>query len=270
MANTAEFTLTIVFRGLMVFHKTDVPQSRFEVGLLLPSGHHGNQTHIPRINTFKNGVLHSVTRIERRYLERHIWRLEVDEPLGGVSTDQQGEFIRSRVTHPRDYRWLIDLESREFHKDHANTIMTGRLKPVLHIMTGRFYTRLQSLEMYRQQGGAAETDFGMVSAAVGCDIRLTGSNANLFANTDIIFRFNVDPTGNTLYEIANTPPDTDVQGEDHFQHYYELFEPPLSENLRFQFRPKPASLEVTGPSPALCGGVRLGTRTDFTLSAPGS
>jgi hypothetical protein len=255
-----ESTLTIVFRGLMVFHKTVEPSSIFEVGLLSPN-HHGNPLHIPRINTYKNGVLDSVMPIGEVPPGDRIWLLNVTEHLGGVSAEEQGEFNRTPHTHPRDYRWLIDLENTEFHGSLAGRINTGPLKPVLRIPTGRFYTRLQSVEMNRMQGNGQATDFGRLAAAVGCDIRLTGNEAKLcVVGTNITkFTFVVDPTGNTLYEIANTPPDTHVPalGEDHFQHYYEIFNPPLP--TKFKFSPRPS---VKGPSPALCGGVRLGQRTD--------
>jgi|SRR5215470_2580765 len=247
-----ESTLTIVFRGLMVFHKTVGPLSQFEVGLLTP--HHGNSNHIPRISTYKNGVLYSVKRIDGLYPEHRIWQLNVVEPLGGVSTDEQGTFKRAQETHPKDYRWLIDLEdSAEFYGSLAGKIDTCLLNPVLRIPSGRFYTRLQSDEMIREKDGQPE-NFGMLSAAVGCDIRLRGCVAKLDAGAGNVFTFNVDPTGNTLYEIANTPPDTHVPAtcEDHFQHYYEIF---TTHVPKYKFSPMPG---VTGPSPALCGSVRLG------------
>jgi hypothetical protein len=260
----AESTLTIVFRGLMVFHKTVAQPSIFEVGLLSPPSQHGHQLHVPRINTYKNGVLDSVTPIGEVHPRERTWQLKVDGPLGGVSTDEQGEFKRTTETHPRDYRWLIDLEDQEFHESHAGNIQTRLLIPLLRIETGRFYTRLQSIEMNRRQGSGDVTDFGMVSAAVGCDIRLTGTKWKLVVEgaSTPKFIFDVDPTGNTFYEIANTPPDTHVpaQDEDHFQHYYEIFNPQIPANMKYKFSPKRASMAVMGPSPALCGGVRLGKR----------
>jgi hypothetical protein len=102
----------------------------------------------------------------------------------------------------------------------------------------------------------------MVSAAVGCDITLTGKNAELIVDgtNKKIFTFDVDRNGNTLYEIANTPPDTHGPAGDHFQHYYDIFTCFVK---KFEFSPGEA---LTGPSPggpapspALCGGVRLGT-----------
>ena len=266
----SDLKLTIVFRGLMVFHRTVTTPSLFEVGLLSPCHHnHGNPPHIPRINTYKNGVLDSVMVIgELIDPMRRTWQLKVDGVGGGgVSTEEYGgTFDRATHTNTRDYRWLIDLEDqREFHGPLTDKIDTKRLNPVLRIPSGTFYTRLLSRKMNRRQGDGQATNFGRVSAAVGCDITLTGTKAELIvADTNAsIFTFDVDPNGNTLYEIANTPPDTHGSAEDHFQHYYDIF---TSFFPKFIFSPGEAhtgpSPEFPGPSPALCGGVRLGTMTN--------
>lgn len=272
----ADSKLTIVFRGLMVFHKTAGPSSLFEVGLLSPCHHHhgnphhipSNPPHIPRINTYKNGVLDSVTFL-RDFVDPmfRIWELKVTGGVGGVETEEyDGTFYRERHTNTRDYRWLIDLEDpREFHGPLTGKIDTKQLNPVLRIPSGKFYTRLLSRKMKRRQAGGQETDFGRVSAAVGCDITLTGTKAELIVDrtkengtNEKIFTFDVDQ--NTLYEIANTPPDTHESNGDHFHHYYDIF---TSFVKKFEFSPGEA---LTGPSPggpapspALCGGVRLGT-----------
>jgi hypothetical protein len=256
----AESILTIVFRGLVVFHKTVGPPSLFEIGLL-PTSHHDNPPHIPRIITCKNNEQCSVMPIGGLHPESRHWRLNVEGPLGdGVSTDEQGAFNRASHTYQEDYRWLIDLEDNiEFFGPLAGKFDTSRLKPVLQIPNGRFYTRLLSYEMMRRKDNEPEMVFGKVSAAVGCDIRLTGSKAELVVagTCKTIFTFNADPTGSTHYEIANTPPDTHVPvyGEDHFQHYYDLFTVRVP---KFKFRPPPPPPGQPAPSPALCGEVRLG------------
>jgi len=253
--------LTIVFRGLMVFHKKVGSSSIFEVGLLSPC-HHGHPLHIPRIITYKNGVPDSVMLIGGLVDPmRRIWRLNVNIPVGGISTDEEGEFIRATHSHTTDYRWLIDLEDdHEFYGSLKDKIDTKRLNPVLRIPSGSFYTRLLSRKMNRQKDNGQATNFGRISAAVGCDITFNGPKPELVvADTNAsIFTFDVDPDGHTLYEIANTPPDTYVPepGEDHFQHYYEIFTSYLP---KYKFSPGSG---VTGPSPALCGAVRLGKMGD--------
>jgi hypothetical protein len=256
-----ESTLTIIFRGLMAFHRKEAGAgSIFEVGLLTPHDHHA-PVHVPRINTYKNGVLDSVFFLEGLHPTHRQWQLNVEGALDPVSTDELGTFTRKTHTHETDYRWLIDLEdSNEFYGPLTGKINTKLLKPVLLVPNGKFYTRLRSGEALRQKEGVpGNEDFGRVSAAVGCDIRLQGTKAELVVkDTGVpIFTFEVDPSGRTLYEIANTPPDTHkpAAGEDHFQHYYEIFTASVP---KFKFKPKSAP---PGPSPALCGAIRLGQMT---------
>ena len=252
-------TLNIVFRGLMVFHRKG---DMFEVGLLTPKHHHGPPVHVPRINTYKNGVLDNVFFLEGLHADHRHWQLNVEGALDPVSTDEKGAFARKTHTHLTDYRWLIDLEDNtEFYGPLKGKINTRLLKPVLLIPNGRFFTRLPSREMLREKEGVEGVeDFGKVSAAVGCDIRLRGAMAELVVKDTgtPIFTFDVDPEGKTLYEIANTPADTHkpAPGEDHFQHYYDLFHKDVK---KFKFKLKSAT---PGPSPALCGEIRLGQLGD--------
>src|SRR3989442_5361897 len=107
-----ESTLTIIFRGLMVFRQQGSGAgSRFEIGVV-PVTHDMFPTHvhhIPRISTFKNGVLDGVKIVEGFQAPHRIWQLEVDGPTTpGVSKDEQGAtFDRATHPYPRDYRWLF-------------------------------------------------------------------------------------------------------------------------------------------------------------------
>jgi hypothetical protein len=259
-----EKTLTIIFRGLMVLRQHGSGAgSRFEIGIVQVPGpdhapHHIH--HIPRISTFKNGVLDQVKVVEGFQAPHRIWELEVDGPTTvGVSTDQQGATF-TRLTHPyeRDYRWLLDFEEAPVagYGPLMGKINTSVLSPVIHIPNGVFYTRLKSPSLLRARGSDPESEFGAVAAAIACDIKLSGDFAKLkVADNGIqVFKFEADTTGNTLYDFANTPPDTHIfnPAEEHFLHYYDMFTTRVPE---FHFRepnPQPA------PRPALCGATGLG------------
>jgi hypothetical protein len=258
-----ESTLTIIFRGLMVFRQEGSGAgSRFEIGIVPVPGpdhppHHIH--HIPRISTYKNGVLDQVKLVEDFQAPHRIWQLEVEGPTTtGVSTDQQGATF-NRLTHgyERDYRWLLDFEAppQAGYGPLAGKLNTGVLTPVIHIPNGVFYTRLKSPSLLRTIDGDPETEFGPVAAAIACDIRLSGDFATLkVADNGVeVFKFRADATGNTLYDFANTSPDTHVfnAAEEHFLHYYDMF---TANVPKFHFRepnPQPA------PRPALCGATGL-------------
>lgn len=259
-----ESLLTIVFRGLMVLRKQGSGAgSWFEVGIHSLPG-----DHIFRINTITNGVLEATKIFERRDIESGLrdWSLEIDGAVGlGVHQFTDGTAFE-RLTQnndPEDFRWVMNVEDRaEFFGPLGNNITARNLRPVLRIPRGTFYTRLKSFPQEREKDSGGFTDFGRVGAAVGCDIRLTGSGAKLMklpASGSPLEAFSFDATRrNTIYEIVNTPPDTTAPTADHFGHYYHAL---LDGSLpRFRFQPK--SSGGPAPSPALCGEIFLGERTD--------
>lgn len=264
-----EKTLTIIFRGLLVFRQQGTgSDSYFEVGILPTAAH--TPPHIPRILTYKNGVLDAVKSLVGVHQDIRHWRLKVSDPVTiGVSKDQQGEtFDRKTHEYARDYRFLMDLEdSKEFYGPLIGKIHPSfGLGPVLRISNGSFYTRLKSHKVDRQKDGEDFEFFGFVASAIGCDIKLNGNEAKLVREDDQnieIFSFDLDDTGKTLYEISNSPADTYIPPPfpstegDHFQHYYHIFNVP--EPPRFHFK---ESSSATGPSPALCGEVGLGQFPD--------
>ena len=274
-------TLTIVFRGLMIFHK-DEENDRMEIGILRVHGH------IPRVLTIKNGVLAAVRVFEEEDLKQPFWELEVTNPVGlGVSTYTNGSVKFERKTHKddRDFRWIMDLEARDFYnRDLTKEMNTNKLMPVLHVPHGEFYTRLKSPLLLRKEGPGEFEPFGCVAAVTGCDIPFDGGGAELkVAGGSTLFTFKNEP--NTIYEITNTPPDVvpppeqdgrhvggphteatpatqrKTEGKDsppdHFQHYYDLF--PVIPSPRFEFQP---ANPTPGPDPALCGKGMLGKRTN--------
>lgn len=206
----AESTLTIAFRGLLVFHRMEQKgESWFEIGFLFGED---IPHHHPRINIYRNSVLDRIF-----YLEEHIdpdyplWRLVVDNPIGGgVSTYTPGPFNRKMYPDEKDFRWIMDIESEEFYnEDLTRKLNTRRLLPILRVPHGVFYTRLKSVDLKRFKDGSEEKAFGCAAAVIGCDIPLLGGGARLMEedrhNPTPIFRFRPEP--NVVYEFANTPPD---------------------------------------------------------------
>jgi hypothetical protein len=278
-------TLTIVFRGLMIFHE-DKKAKQMEIGVLREE-----TQHVPRLLTITNGVLERVLDL-RKFLDPadpRVWTIAVKNPLTSVIKIREkssGKFDRIKAgpdpAFDDDFRWIMDLEGEDFY----NRDLTSDLQhldllfPLMNLCQGEFYTRLKSTVLARKP---APKPFGSVAAVIGCDIpyQTVGASpgkpeviAELNRDGGTIFSFEHRP--NTIYEITNTPPDVLLDGDepvhhhsdttgtsdDHFHHYYSLFGPKPSPIFEFAADADP------DPEPTLCGVGRLGTRKDSLGSVP--
>lgn len=199
-------TLTIVFRGLLIFrHHREA--GRMEIGLLRAADH------FPRILTIKNSVMFAVDLIPPAFLDdaqSPVWELVADDPARpgvDIYTGPSESFDRKTNEDERDFRWIMDLEGQDFYKrDLSEEVQTSKLMPLIHVPQGQFYTRLKSPFLLRQEGDGGLEDFGAVAAVVGCDIEVNGGGAELrIAGGPTVFTFRNEP--NTIYEFTNTPPD---------------------------------------------------------------
>lgn len=259
-----ESLLTIVFRGLMVFHKQGSgPGSVFEVGLHSATRH---KEHFLRINTIKNGIVADIRPLEDAIgTTNRRWNVEIDGQIGNsvkLSPHTTTAFNRKddENNDEEDFAWTMDLESDSFFGPLGTRIDTANLRPVIRVPSGRCYSRIKSPKVRRKtDGSTTEPDFGRLCGAVGCDIRLTGQHAQLLpeGSDEPLFIFKVAP--NTIYEVAYLPPDFPPPAEptDHFHHFYhKLLDTTLPE---FSFEVLSGAV---APSPALCGEIFLGVRED--------
>jgi len=253
-------TITIVFRGLFVFNKqTSRGRDYFEIGIL-----DERPGHVPRIMTFRKGVREDTKLLEADINKPPVlWTLEVAQPVTqGITTRQTSTSQIDRLQNippDDDFRWIIDLEDNEFpygNIDQQFTLKRTKLRHVVRIDNGEFYTRLKSLPLRRRQVNTTTViDFGAVAGVIGCDIQVNSGNAKLIGAdpSQPIFTFESNP--DLLYEFSNSPPDTAGPG-DHFDHYYDIFtrQPPA----KFGFEnPAAAGPSPPGPNPALCGKIYL-------------
>lgn len=273
-------TVSIMFRGLLVFHqRTD----HMEIGVLDAAGHEGaaaaaHPAHVPRIITTKNGVISSIFDLRnRRELgprgqPGHVrnWEIEVTNPLQpGVNTYTRGDEF-TRVTHPyaKDFRWITNLEGPDLHnRDLADELDTeGKLLIVLEMSHGEFYTQQLSKRLIRRNANnpPEPTPFGMAAEVIGCDISLEVGEVRLKAGNTTIFNFNESVQDGVVYEFSNAPPDVPTHrppyqaGPGHFSLYYtHMFRDPLPDD---QFRLVPEGDVAPAPDPALCGATLVGER----------
>jgi hypothetical protein len=254
---------TIVFRGLMVFHYMD---GVMEIGVL----EDGKSGHVPRIITTKNGVVSSIFDLRSVDDFGHVrdWEIEVTNPLQAMATKFQQGDVFNRRNHPyeRDFRWITDLEGSDLHdKDLSDDIDTSRIKTVLRVRHGEFYTRLLSKPLLRQnvRPPGQPIPYGMAAEVTGCDIAFNIGQLRLKAGNSQVLTFDEGVEDGVIYEFSNAPPDVPVdrphEHGGHFHMYYhDLFkvhEPPHQFDLVPEDDPDPA------PDPATCGATILGRRT---------
>ena len=254
---------TIVFRGLLVFHfKNGV----MEIGVL----QNGQLGHVPRIITTKDGVISSIFDLRSRPEFGNVrnWEIEVTNPLQDKATTFQQGATFDRRTHPhaRDFRWTTDLEGPDLHnRDLTSDMDTSRIKLVLKVRHGEFYTRLLSEPLVRKKIRPAGADafYGLTAEVTGCDIAFNLGQLRLKAGNTEAFKFDGRVEDGVIYEFSNAPPDVlpDRPHEPggHFHSYYhDLFraDPPA-----VQFDLVPENDSDPAPDPATCGGALVSRRS---------
>lgn len=278
-------TITIVFRGLMVFNKQPGAMEIGFIDALYKPGNehpehpdHGNganhsPVHIPRILTMQNGILSSIFDLRLRGELGNIrnWELIVTDPVQETAetVEEPGDFDRITHTAERDFRWLSDLEAKDLHNRPLNAeLNTRQLLMVLYVRHGQFYTKLRSPVLKRRKlAPPAIDDYGRNAAVVGCDIQVgDAGGVKLMAGGSAgveVFDFASD--ANTLYEISNGPPDvpeqapTPVDSPGHFHMYYDKL---FNARPRDQFDLFRDDDGAPAPDPTLCGAAYLGRRGD--------
>jgi hypothetical protein len=288
-----EKTVRIAFRGLMVFnYQTDAAGKKFmEIGFLdartdpeAGADHTATHSHVhvPRVLTTENGVLADIldlrTRPELLGTVRR-WELRATNPTQTEATLKGGVVNRQNLptdANREDFNWIVDLEGRDMHDQGLTSqISTARLLMVLTVRTGEFCTRLISPFLNREEKGVmTTTPFGYSAAVTGVDIKCNVANADDEGIVDLIAggtqgtlvkRLQSKKGRNTVFEIANTPPDvpTDaplaVSARSHFRMYYEKLFIQSPPNRQFDFI---ALGGAPSPDPALCGVTLLGQRDD--------
>ena len=260
---------TIVFRGLMVFHKMG---DHMEIGVLNAPAHAGtgsHAAHVPRIIKTTNGVISSIFDLRNRNAARD-WEIEVSNPLQPTATRfRQGEDF-DRRHHPiaRDFRWIADLEGDDLHnRDLTAELDMTKLLMVIRVRHGMFYTQQLSKPLNRKTANPPiqQRPFGRAAEVVGCQIDFEMGSVTLKAGTSTIpiYTFDEGDEDGVVYEISNAPPDVApdapyVAGAGHFAMYYtHLFGTPPQDEFRLIREGDP----MPSPDPALCGAVGLGKRS---------
>jgi hypothetical protein len=233
-------TVTIVLRGLMVFHP-DPAREYFEAGILPAPGH---RFRVEVREKTKAGVsTYFVPLPPVTDLTNDSWSLEfANPPKQGISFYQGGAFDRKAGTgDPKDFRWALDIEGTEFYNQQV-TIKENQLGPVLHMTSGEFYTKGKSRPMLRRQGDGTFQLFGSVAEEIAADFHVAQGDVVLRSakSGKEIVRLSRKP--GTSYEIIlENQPETEghmasmASNSDHFQYYYQVIAKPKTEWFEFKF-----------------------------------
>jgi hypothetical protein len=225
-------SLKIVFRGLMVFH-SDPASQYFEVGVVKAPEH---EFRLQVIENSPEGVSSSLLPVAPSGSE--VWSLEFPSQTSGVSFYQNGSFDRkSGVGDDRDFRWLIDLHSKEFFHRGLQTDR-DQLGIVLRVASGEFYTNKRTPPLMRKNASSAFENFGPASQEVATDASLKTGDLVLRSEKTGAEILRLKDKPDTGYEViidnAFVPHTHMTPSADHFQYYYQLFGIPKTEWYEFK------------------------------------
>ena len=225
-------SLKIVFRGLMVFH-SDQARQYFEVGILKAPEH---EFRVQVLENSPDGVSSFSLPLEQTGPD--VWSLEFPRPTSGVSFYQNGSFDRkSGVGDEKDFRWLVDLRSKEFY-DHELQADSDQLGIVLRLSSGKFYTNKRTPPLMRKKGNSAFEYFGWAAQEVATDVFLGEGDMVLKsekAGTELLrLKQKPDSTYEIIIENAPIPQEHMISSANHFQYYYQLLGIPKDEWYDFK------------------------------------
>jgi hypothetical protein len=229
-------TSTVIFRGLMILHP-DQSHQYFDVRIVNGPEH---DFRIQMRENSPNGV--SIVTVPLPQLKRpahEVWSLKFGTSAGeSFSLYQNGAFNRNRdIGDEKDFRWLIDLEGKEFY-DRRLVTNSDRDDIVLRISSGEFYTKKRTLPMMRRKGDGSFQYFGAAADQIATDISLGKGDLVLRSEKTGLEILRVTAKPETTYEIVI---ENIFVGDhhmasnlNHFRYYYGLLPEPKSEWYEFR------------------------------------
>jgi hypothetical protein len=238
-------SLTVIFRGLMAFRR-DHEEQTFSVGIL-PAPEHEFTMQV--LEKSPQGVFtYSIPMTQLMNSKSDTLLVEVPTQRNGVSYYQNGVFDRKKeLGDIRDFRWLIDLEGKEFY-GHKLATDQQQMGFAVKFSNGEFYTKTTTLPLQRKMGGKTFEFFGRVAQEIAADFFLDDGDFVLTSQASGAELFRLKQKPDTTYELVfeNAPPPTQhvAMRANHFQYYYRLF--PMPKSQWYEFRVVPPALAQTG------------------------
>ncbi len=237
-------SLTIVFRGLMVFHP-DPARQYFDVGILKAPEH---EFRVQVLENSPEGVSSFSVPIAQSGSDA--WSLAFPSPTSGVSFYQNGSFDRkSGVGDEMDFRWAIDLRGKEFYDRELQTD-SDQLGLLLRVRNGQFYTNKRTPPLMRKKGDGTFEYFGRAAQEVATDVSLEEGDLVLRSEktgTEILrLKQKPDTTYEIIIENAPVPQEHMTVTVNHFQYYYRLLAVPKAEWFEFKRASRATSSTADG------------------------
>ncbi|HEX5731507.1 MAG TPA: hypothetical protein VF131_01640 [Blastocatellia bacterium] len=216
------------------------------------------------------------------------WEFRVECPHG--PDDRVVEYNGYPFNHQKfDYRYLVDLESKDFHHCHRYPLNLYTLNPIVTIPNGEVYTHSITKRLSRRKNRDHSFQyFGYAAQEVGVDIRIEGEGSaslvdgvgkTLFTlrknhNWKYVIEIenNADPVLTSAAHHSDADPDSDDRviasspgggsGDrgvsrsliDHFHFFYRIL--PIVQPERYLFKiydePSDGELRRPHPNPAIC------------------
>lgn len=227
--------VTIVFRGLQVFHP-DPARQYVEAGILRAPEH---KFRIEVREKSSAGVSSFTVPSESlRGAENDVWSFEFQRsPNRGVNFYQNGAFDRKAgIGDARDFRWAVDVEGKEFYNEELTT-KQNQLGPVLRITSGEFYTRARTRPLLRNQGNGTFEYFGSAADEIAADLFVqTGDVVLRSANSGKEILRLKDVSGTSYEIVVDNEFITEAHGRStgHSDYYYRLITKPRDEWYDFK------------------------------------
>jgi hypothetical protein len=238
-------SLTIIFRGLMALHQ-DRKEQTLAVGILRAPEH---EFTVQVLEKSPQGIsTYSIPMNQLVGSRSDTWLVEVPAQRSGVSYYENGVFDRQKgVGDVRDFRWLIDLEGKEFY---GRKLATNQqhIGVEVKFSSGEFYTKTTTRALQRKMGSKTFEYFGRVAHEIATDVFLEAGDFVLTsqASGKEILRLQQKP--DTTYELVfeNNPPPTQhlAMRANHFHYYYGFF--PMPKSQWYEFRVVPPALSQAG------------------------
>src|SRR5215216_1073466 len=192
-------SLTVIFRGLMALRQ-DHEEHTLAVGILLAPEH---EFTMQVLEKSAQGVsTYSIPMNQLMGSKGDIWLVEVPAQRNGVSYYQNGVFDRKQgLGDIRDFRWLIDLEGKEFY-GRKLAIDQQHMGVEVKFSNGEFYTKTTTRPLQRKMGAKTFEYFGRAAQEIATDVFLEDGDFVLTsqASGTEILRLKQKP--DTTYELV--------------------------------------------------------------------
>lgn len=215
-------TITLILKGLFILAFDE--ENQFCQAAVMRA-----ERHCLKITTRTNGILQSILPEPPAEILDEDINFQVTGRESGVSIYQQpGPFDRNTAQDQRDFRWIVDLEGREFYS-RPLPFIAGAIKQSIFIHNGLFFTyNAHPVVIISPLSGRRPA---WVAEQIGCDIFLEDQEEAVLRygpglESSIILRKS-DGTSHTisLENICEEPPGATPNNND-FAFYYEVIDIP--------------------------------------------